>query len=87
MVLTAITPLQGTRRRAQQGYKSVELLTLLLTPGRFRANKPSQDMGLRVNDRKSSKQPVVGSNQTGGVSSRTKADAAAGPQSNQTRGL
>lgn len=46
MALTAITPLQGTRRRAQQGAKSGELLTLLLTPGRFRSDKPSQDKGL-----------------------------------------
>ena len=41
--------LQGStaaRVKAQRGPKSGELLTLLLTPGRFRADKPSQDSGL-----------------------------------------
>ena len=53
--------------KAQQGAKSGELLTLLLTPGDFADYKPSQGKGLQTNDRKSSKQPVVGSNPTGGV--------------------
>ena len=48
--------------------KSGELLTLLLTPGDSGADKPSQYRGLQANDRKSSKQPVAGSNPAGGVS-------------------
>ena len=36
----------AARMKAQRGPQSGELLTLLLTPGRFRADKPSQDKGL-----------------------------------------
>jgi hypothetical protein len=49
------------------GVKSGELLTLLLTPGDFGANKPGLSKGLRASDRKSSKQPVLCSNHPGGV--------------------
>jgi hypothetical protein len=60
-------PLPGARRRVARGPKSGELLTLLLTPGRFRPNKPSYSKAFQANDRKSSKQPVDGSNPSGGV--------------------
>jgi hypothetical protein len=48
-----------------------ELLTLLLTPGDFADDKPSHGKGLQANDRKSSKQPVAGSNPAGGVEKKS----------------
>ena len=67
---TATALLPDARTEAQREPKSDELLTLLLTPGDFGADKPSQDRGLQANDRKSSKQSVDGSNPSGGVSIR-----------------
>ena len=67
MALTAITLRRSPEEGAAGGGESGELLTLLLTPGDFGVDEPSQGSGLRANDRKSSKQPVVCSNHTGGV--------------------
>jgi hypothetical protein len=47
-----------------------ELLTRLLTPGEWLAQEPSRGAALPAKDRPSSKQPVVGSNPTGGVPAR-----------------
>ena len=57
----------AARLEAHESRPPGELLTLLLTPGGFPVQQPSRSKALLAIDRKSSKQPVVCSNHTGGV--------------------
>jgi hypothetical protein len=67
MALTASTPPRSPEEEGAAGVRIRRTANLLLTPGDFGAYKPSHSKGLRANDRKPSKQPVVDSNPTGGV--------------------
>jgi hypothetical protein len=57
----------AARTKVRGGLVPSELLTLLLTPGEFPAREPSCSWAFQANDRKSSKQPLVCLNHTGGV--------------------
>ena len=63
----ATTRPTAARTKVRGGLVPSKLLTLLLTPGEFPAREPSCSLAFQANDRKSTKQPVVCSNHTGGV--------------------